>query len=49
MKHRRTYLARFWDAAPIRVSAVNEKQAEAIALGVGKKHGWKFLSVGLMR
>lgn len=52
MKKRRfTYIARFWDAPPIRVSAVNEKQAEAIAKGVASKdgNGWKFQSVGLLR
>jgi hypothetical protein len=47
MKRRQIYLARFWNAKPIRVSAVNAKQAEAIALGVAKKCGFKFQSVGL--
>jgi hypothetical protein len=48
MKRRQTYLARFWNAKPIRVSAVNARQAEAIALGVARKEGWKFMSVGIV-
>ena len=47
MKRRLTYICRFWNAKPIRVSAVNARQAEAIALGVAKKCGFKFQSVGL--
>lgn len=57
MKRRMTYIARFWNVKPIRVSAVNEKQAEAIARGVAEKENkkpttkekWVFQSVGLAR
>lgn len=46
MKRRRIYIARFWNAKPIRVSAINDKQATIIAQAMAVKHGWQFQSVG---
>jgi len=46
MKRRQVYIARYWNAKPIRVSAVNSKQATIIAQAMASKHGWQFMSVG---
>lgn len=48
MKYRKRYRCRFWDAAPIVASAVNEAQANFIALAMAKKHNWKLQGVGLV-
>ncbi len=46
MKRRRVYIARYWNAKPIRVSAVNQAQAVIIAQAMAVKHNWVFQSVG---
>lgn len=49
MKRRLTYKCHFWDAKPIRVSAINETQATIIAKAIAAKHGWKLQQVGIVR
>lgn len=47
-KRRLTYIARFWNAKPIRVSATCAAQAEKIARGVAAKENWVYQSVGVV-
>jgi len=56
MKRRLTYICRFWNAKPIRVSATCAAQAEKIAKGVMDKVNerketnpkWVFQGVGIV-
>lgn len=48
MKRRLTYIASFWNAKPIRVSATCAAQAEKIARGVAAKENWAYQSVGVV-
>lgn len=47
-KRRLTYIARFYNAKPIRVSATCSAQAEKIARGVAAKENWVYQSVGIV-